>query len=159
MKYLLSILVLGIFCLNQGCKSKAQADENITIHARGRDTVPLVMEAIYVTNFQSLMLSAGPVRKVIVSADVPFIDSLTTPGKKTIEYKFMMDSFYLIPTKDTSLIIIDSSTKKPILDAAGNKQYQSSFRKPLDLNKAYCHEFPISFPLTAPTSTKSPSSK
>lgn len=99
----------------------------------------LMMEAIYVINGSTLQPTAGPVKRVVTMMD--YIDS--SSGDRLIKSK--LDTVYLLPNTDTSMVFLDSA-KKPILDKFGQKQYGTSFKNPLYLNKAFVHPLSIQFP-------------
>lgn len=99
----------------------------------------LMMEAIYVIDGSTLQPIAGPVKRVITMMD--YED--TSSGDRLI--KSRMDTVYLLPNKDTSMVFLDSA-KKPILDKFGQKQYGTSFKNPLYLNKQFVSPTTITFP-------------
>lgn len=107
-----------------------------TTHLKG-DT--LMMEAIYVIDGSTLQPIAGPVKQVTTLMD--YVDS--SSGESIIKKR--LDTVYLLPGRDTTLIVLDSA-KKPILDLHGNKQYGTSFKFPLYLNKEFVHPLRITFP-------------
>jgi len=104
-----------------------------------------VLEALYVTDGNTLALLAGPVKKVRIGAYLQVVDSLTDPDHHEVVQKFMEDSFYLLPNVDSTIVIKDS-TGKPALTKDGKLQYGNSFKKALMIPRNYVTETTIKFP-------------
>lgn len=125
MKSLFFVVAASLFLFSCGSNNKAKAPKADT----------LLTEAGYVLSAQTLAFIWGPVKRVIVTAwQVSNIDST--------QKKLITDTFYLIPTADTSMSwgkpIIDSITHKPVAHL--------TFRNPLYLNKKYVQPSSVNFP-------------
>jgi len=137
MKRLMPVIAILIAFFFVSCASKVQNKQ-----VKRSDT--LMMEALYVTDPTTLALAGGPVKQVIQADFIQKVDS-TNKDKIIVTKEFVQDTFYLLPTVDTTLLIKDQKGV-PVLSKDGQKQFLSSFRHPLFLHKSFLSPLPIYFP-------------
>ena len=136
MKYLLIIAAIGFLF---SCKSSTKNEKTEQSHVKKYDTSDVAIQ--YILSPQTWRVESGAARKVVYQDSVIYTDDTLSNGDITKKKTSITDSFYLLPTADTTLTVIDKD-KKPILDALGNKQYYLTFRTPLSLPSHPIHNGP-----------------
>lgn len=101
-----------------------------------------IIEALYVIDGNTLMLTGGPVKRIVTTVPKPDTTE-DDPDKKIIN--LVTDTFYLLPNLDTTLIMKDKDGK-PVFEKDGKPKYGNSFKFPYHLDKKYVQETHISFP-------------
>lgn len=148
MKKVISALFSFVFFI--GCSSSSSHSDSIVDSAkmqkadstsiadsakiRRADTTNWV--ATYVVNSNTWGATTGPVKRVIFT-DVTYHNDTAKNGVIRATPYWLTDTFYLLPTVDSSIFLKDVAGKPLLNPTTKKKIYSGSFRTPMGLQKQF----------------------